>query len=141
MLFRSKYPPSSPTLSEVDVVVVRSNIWELYSCVYVNVPFCQPSLIKSEKYPQTSQSLNVSALRDPIKSNFDLLTQHIDAAISAKHEAILKWLSDVDPSLNYNKALKQRTPTTGDWFLKGNDYAEWIEGKVQILWLYGIRRY
>jgi len=53
----------------------------------------------------------------------------------------LKWLSDIDPSLNYNKAREQRTPTTGGWFLKGQSYAEWIEGKVSMLWLHGIRKY
>jgi hypothetical protein len=52
----------------------------------------------------------------------------------------LNWLSGIDPSLNYNEARKQRTPTTGDWFLKGQSYAEWIQGEAPMLWLHGIRK-
>jgi hypothetical protein len=53
----------------------------------------------------------------------------------------LNWLSVIDPSSNYNKARKRHTPTTGDWFLKGQSYAGWIKGEFPMLWLYGIREY
>ncbi|KAH0538097.1 hypothetical protein FGG08_005309 [Glutinoglossum americanum] len=61
-----------------------------------------------------------------------------DAATSTEHRGILDWLSKIDPSSNYKRAREQHTPTTGDWFLKGNSYAKWINGEVPMLWLHGI---
>ncbi|USP80732.1 hypothetical protein yc1106_08006 [Curvularia clavata] len=51
---------------------------------------------------------------------------------------IQHWLSAPDPSINYQKALKQRQHNTGLWFLEGERYANWKFGGMSYLWLYGI---
>lgn len=45
--------------------------------------------------------------------------------VDAKLVKIRKWLSAPDPSMNYQKALKQRQEDTGLWFLKSDQYAKW----------------
>jgi hypothetical protein len=57
-----------------------------------------------------------------------------DARVSKIH----RWLSAPDPSVNYQKALKQRQHDTGLWFLKGERYASWKEDDASYLWLHGI---
>lgn len=51
---------------------------------------------------------------------------------------IYQWLSPPDPSLNYQKALKQRQADTGLWFLESDEYAQWKMDPLSFLWLYGI---
>ena len=51
---------------------------------------------------------------------------------------IYQWLSPPDPSLNYQKALKQRQTDTGLWFLESDGYAQWKIDPLSFLWLYGI---
>jgi len=40
--------------------------------------------------------------------------------------------------LNYNKALKERQPGTGTWFVESKQYANWKTNPDSFLWLYGI---
>jgi NACHT domain-containing protein len=49
-----------------------------------------------------------------------------------------RWLLAPDPSINYNKALKQRHEGSGLWFLKSSVFNKWKELKKSFLWLYGI---
>jgi hypothetical protein len=51
---------------------------------------------------------------------------------------IQRWLPAPDPSINYEKALKQRQHDTGLWFLEGELYASWQRDPASSLWLYGI---
>ena len=51
---------------------------------------------------------------------------------------IRRWLSAPDPSSNYNRALKDRYVTTGDWFLKSKAYQDWLSKTYSLLWLHGI---
>jgi hypothetical protein len=53
-------------------------------------------------------------------------------------DAILRWLASPDQSINYENALKQRQVGTGLWFLQHKSYLEWIAGRSNFLWLYGI---
>jgi hypothetical protein len=57
-----------------------------------------------------------------------------DASVKRIH----RWLSAPDPSVNYQKALKQRQHNTGLWFLEGEQYANWKEDAASYLWLHGI---
>lgn len=57
-----------------------------------------------------------------------------DARLSKIHQ----WLSAPDPSVNYQKALKQRQHNTGLWFLEGELYASWKIDAASCVWLYGI---
>ena len=40
--------------------------------------------------------------------------------------------------MNYYKALKDRNPNTGSWFIQSSTYADWKTTKRSILWLHGI---
>src|SRR5579871_5355398 len=51
---------------------------------------------------------------------------------------IRQWLAAPDPSINYQKALKQRQGDTGLWFLGSEQYAMWKSEGSSFLWLYGI---
>lgn len=59
-------------------------------------------------------------------------------SIDNKLEKIRKWLSAPDPFLNYHKALDQRFPKTGQWFLGDTRYCEWKTAGPSFLWLHGI---
>lgn len=59
-------------------------------------------------------------------------------ARDAKVTKIRQWLSPPDPSLNFEKALKQRQADTGLWFLESMEYAMWKQDPASFLWLYGI---
>jgi hypothetical protein len=49
-----------------------------------------------------------------------------------------KWLSPSDPSTNHNKALDARHDGTGQWFIRGQSFDLFRQGKVPFLWLHGI---
>lgn len=55
-----------------------------------------------------------------------------------KTNMISRWLSAPDPTMNYQKALKQRQSDTGIWFLESEQYAQWKTGILPFLWLHGI---
>ncbi|OCK76482.1 ankyrin, partial [Lepidopterella palustris CBS 459.81] len=58
--------------------------------------------------------------------------------LDAKLAKIRQWLSAPEPSMNYQKALKQRQADTGLWFLESKQYTKWKTGTISSLWLYGI---
>jgi NACHT domain len=51
---------------------------------------------------------------------------------------IRHWLSAPDPSLNYQKAIKQHLKNTGLWFLQSEQYKRWMTDAASFLWLHGI---
>jgi hypothetical protein len=53
-------------------------------------------------------------------------------------DRMYRWLSPTDPSVNHNKALDQRHAGTGQWFVRGHNFAAFKRGEVPFLWLYGI---
>lgn len=56
---------------------------------------------------------------------------------ASEHLRIIEWLDGPDPSTNYNRALKTRTPKTGSWFIESKAYADW-KNTPSLLWLHGI---
>ena len=54
-------------------------------------------------------------------------------------QKIYQWLSAPDPSSNHNDACKKRQPTTGSWFIKGEQFDIWKAASNSMLWLHGIR--
>ncbi|KAF8854030.1 ankyrin [Acephala macrosclerotiorum] len=51
---------------------------------------------------------------------------------------IRHWLSSPDPSSNHNAACKVHQATTGEWFLKSDEFEEWKMTSRSFLWLHGI---
>jgi hypothetical protein len=58
--------------------------------------------------------------------------------LGQKLARIRSWLSAPDPSLNYQKALKQHLRNTGLWFLGSEQYTRWKTDAASFLWLHGI---
>ena len=60
--------------------------------------------------------------------------------LSDKQHKIRLWLSGVDPSLNYNRALRKRHKGTGNWLIEDDIFRDWKQdpGSDSIIWLYGI---
>jgi hypothetical protein len=53
---------------------------------------------------------------------------------------LLRWLSSVDPSINYNSARESHLPLTGDWLvLRNEEFRKWIHTENSLLWLNGKR--
>jgi hypothetical protein len=61
-----------------------------------------------------------------------------EVAFTKKHEEIYRWLSPLDPSANFNKALQQRQEGTGLWLLQSSPFTKWYSQQHSFLWLHGI---
>jgi ankyrin repeat protein len=55
-----------------------------------------------------------------------------------QHEKVRQWLVPPDPSVNHNKALKQRHEGSGIWLLEGDQFLKWKTQPKSFLWLHGI---
>ena len=84
------------------------------------------------------------AIKDDIAnlgaSMADMQFEQRTFATDEKQQKIRRWLSSPDPSSNHNAACKARQATTGEWFLKSNEFEKWKETSGSFLWLYGIRK-
>ena len=88
------------------------------------------------------------ALTKAIKSDFDTLHNKIDEIgegvarieLSDRHHKMRLWLSGVDPSLNYNRAVRKRHKGTGNWLIEHDVFRDWKRNpdSDSIIWLYGI---
>lgn len=56
----------------------------------------------------------------------------------ARYHHIYDWLSPPDHTTNQHSALSKRHDGTGQWFVKGEVFTAFKEGKVPFLWLSGI---
>jgi Cdc6-like AAA superfamily ATPase len=61
-----------------------------------------------------------------------------DIRLTQRQEDIYRWLSALDPSTNYNKALAQRHEGTGLWFLQSSVFQQWQIQQQSFVWLHGI---
>jgi hypothetical protein len=69
-----------------------------------------------------------------------LITKQIPFADELRRK-IHNWLSAPDPSSNHNDACKKRQPTTGEWFVGGEEFKQWKSDLNSFIWLYGIRMF
>ena len=51
---------------------------------------------------------------------------------------VLRWLSVLDPSIKYNKTLRDRNAKTGKWLLEYEAFYKWKQNPASLLWLFGI---
>lgn len=68
----------------------------------------------------------------------ELLSQRSRDHISAKREAVLEWLSPLDPSSQHNTASSLKEPDTGEWFFKRQEFQTWRDGDDGILFCHGM---
>ena len=88
------------------------------------------------------------ALTKAMKSDFEIVHNKVDEIgeevtkfqLSDRHHKMRLWLSGVDPSLNYNRALRKRHQSTGKWLIEDAIFRDWKQstGSDRIIWLYGI---
>ncbi|OAL32656.1 Serine/threonine-protein kinase GCN2 [Fonsecaea nubica] len=58
-----------------------------------------------------------------------------------ERQKLLEWIGgSTNPSSNHNRAMAQREPKTGLWFLESDDFSGWIKSP-RLLWLHGIRKH
>jgi Cdc6-like AAA superfamily ATPase len=82
-----------------------------------------------------------SSTLQPLTGRFLMRKPHkfySDSFVDAKLCKIRKWLSAPDPSINFQRALKERYSDTGLWFLESEEYTRWKTDAASPLWLYGI---
>jgi ankyrin repeat domain-containing protein 50 len=93
---------------------------------------------EDRKIQQERHTENLAKL-DAIKDEVSRVRGAIeDAQHDEKREKLLSWLSDVDPSFNYNKARDNHGKSTGDWLVDANDgFKNWKELPNSLLWLHG----
>ncbi|EMD59908.1 hypothetical protein COCSADRAFT_125993, partial [Bipolaris sorokiniana ND90Pr] len=72
--------------------------------------------------------------RKRMRELIETSTRDRDAKVSKMKD----WLSAPDPSVNYQKALKQRQHDTGRWLLHEKRYENWKMENSSCIWLYGI---
>lgn len=54
---------------------------------------------------------------------------------------VIGWLSSLDVSTNHEAACKKHEPTTGDWFIRSLDFAQWKSDPDGFVWLYGFGKF
>ncbi|KAI0181782.1 hypothetical protein GGR52DRAFT_55354 [Hypoxylon sp. FL1284] len=67
----------------------------------------------------------------------DLASQMSSQNMSQSREAILRWLSPVDPWESYTSAVHRCHDGTGQWFLESTDFQDWRDQPGRNLWLSG----
>lgn len=56
----------------------------------------------------------------------------------SRHEEMYAWLAAPDSSIKHNAARKIWVKSTGHWFLKSQQYADWKAAPHSLMWLHGI---
>jgi hypothetical protein len=72
--------------------------------------------------------MNVLSLRDTIG----------DASRESLRCSIIEWLAVPLRSQGFDDARKLRSATTGNWFLNGTTFKDWMSAPKSVLWLHGI---
>ncbi|KAK1623175.1 hypothetical protein BDP81DRAFT_293432, partial [Colletotrichum phormii] len=77
-----------------------------------------------------------------LRSVYDVVTGTNTAVTAFRDDQhvqkLYSWLSSADPSTNVTRARERRHAGTGSWLLESAAYCEWVAGKRQYLWLYGL---
>lgn len=98
------------------------------------------------------QDEKVHILAEKLRNNVIYLTHHsvickgqkdrdnFSKVIQAEEKLkMLEWLSLVDTSTSHHRAIQQREPDTGLWFLHLPEFQRWKSAARSFAWLYGIR--
>jgi hypothetical protein len=89
--------------------------------------------LHNDRHQQRMRGL--SAIEDEVSRVRSVIMQ---AQNNNEREKLLKWLSSVDPSKNYNSARERHALSTGDWLVeKSSDFKNWEKGPNSLLWLKG----
>ncbi len=100
--------------------------------------FLLVSLVPIRENDFTNQILVEGVLNDVqvTVANTTVAVKKLDT--DHKRAKIERWLSPPDPSINHNKALRQRHEGSGSWLLRSENLWEWKAQRNSFLWLRGI---
>ncbi|CZR67570.1 uncharacterized protein PAC_17469 [Phialocephala subalpina] len=107
---------------------------------FVKVYKIWKDLIAQEEYEKLSsrhaESINVMKL---ISENIVGFQQAVTSAQSdTKRAKFIKWLSTVDPSINYSSAREKHQPDTGNWLTQESaGFKNWENVSNSFLWING----
>jgi N-terminal domain of NWD NACHT-NTPase len=89
--------------------------------------------LHNDRHKQRVRGL--SAIEDEVSRVRSAIMQ---ARNDNEREKLLKWLSSVSPSKNYNSARESHALSTGDWLVeKSSDFKNWEKAPNSLLWLHG----
>ncbi|KIW77282.1 hypothetical protein Z517_09728 [Fonsecaea pedrosoi CBS 271.37] len=101
-------------------------------------------LVNRETQLNTSKNVTeIVELVKKIQTDLDRKGGLHDSQMSQLHrpderETLLEWIGgSTNPSSNHNRAMAQREPETGLWFLESDDFSGWIK-TPGLVWLHGI---
>ena len=94
------------------------------------------------------QEEKVRSIAEKLRNNIIYLTHHSvigksknvwDQSLHIQDDErlrMLEWLSSVKVSNNHIRALQQREPGTGAWFLQSEEFNRWKTSSQSFAWLY-----
>ncbi|KAJ5174514.1 uncharacterized protein N7482_000391 [Penicillium canariense] len=68
----------------------------------------------------------------------ELISETTDAVRDIEDRDLLQRISDLDATVDHDRARAKHVPKTGDWLLHHEMYRKWMDGDSQVLWLHGI---
>jgi len=83
-------------------------------------------------------SLQLALIIDNTQAVFRVEQSVQGLRLDSERKAFVEWLQPVDPSTNHNNARAKHEPMTGNWLLESREFAAWLRGPKQLLWLHGI---
>ncbi|KAK8245511.1 hypothetical protein IWZ00DRAFT_428803, partial [Phyllosticta capitalensis] len=97
-----------------------------------------PQRVEAERSLHDHISSIDQKLNDVTTTTQSIKTSIEDTQSERQWRKALDWLCPPDPSTNYQKALRQRHPGSGQWILGDPTYLEWKRKPNSFLWLHGI---
>lgn len=83
---------------------------------------------------QLMQQRNITFLQDNIEDSKVVLDLVRATQVSSD---ITNWLKAPDATINFNEAVKRKYCSTGQWFVKGSSFQNWLQKPRSFLWLVG----
>jgi hypothetical protein len=138
---------SKNTFSRVTADMVKWNGWDnmlaeikeqenILKCIeeqWRDMKYDEECKLHNHRHEQRMRGLN--EIEDEVSRVRSVITQ---AQNNTEREKLLKWLSSVDPSKNYNSVRENYVLSTGDWLVEeSSDFRNWEEAPNSLLWLHG----
>ncbi|KAL8948729.1 MAG: hypothetical protein Q9222_005111 [Ikaeria aurantiellina] len=109
-------------------------------------PFREKEILKTiERFEKLKSRLEAGLNIDQARlaQEIHVTVRRVDERTSvyekiASQDKIYQWLSAPDPSINHNAARDKFHRSTGEWFLRGQQYASWKVNPNSIFWLHGM---
>lgn len=117
----------------LDAIREEERVFDLVSTIWRDMIYDEERKAMERRHEEAVKrwdaiSLDVQGLRKAVE----------DAQTDSRRSELLRWLSDVDPSVTYNIARKKHGNGTGEWLLHNSkEFQTWHESRGSLLWLHG----